>query len=479
MPLILGTNSIKDTGDDVANSLRFNDGSSDHLTRTPASAGNRKTFTFSAWCKFSNTSTSLTLFHAEIWSTTPWGLIQRQSDNTIRVRFYDGTNDYGIITNRLFRDVSAWYHIVVAVDTTQGTASNRIKLYVNGVQETSFSTENYPSQNYDTAFNQSSVEHQIGEEAGLGRYFDGYMAETVLIDGSQLDATSFGEFDSDSPTIWKPIDVSGLTFGTNGFYLDFENSGSLGADVSGNGNNFTVNNLTSIDQSTDTCTNNFATGNPLIKNKTYNDGSLAEGNTYFAPNGRAITCSTIGVTQGKWYAEFKAQDAGALSIGVGDLQLGIQANGQTNPIYYDNNPSYAIGYYNSNGNIQYNTASTSYGNSYADNDIIGVALDMDNYALYFSKNGVFQNSGDPTSGSSKTGDATSTASYNPLNSGEPMFFFVEDFSAAGVGECFLNFGNPAFTISSGNSDANGYGNFEYSVPSGYYALNTKNLSEFG
>jgi hypothetical protein len=312
-----------------------------------------------------------------------------------------------------------------------------------------------------------------------GNFMNGYLAEFVYIDGTALDETSFGEFDSDSPTIWKPIDVSGLTFGTNGFYLDFENSGSLGADVSGNGNNFTVNNLTSIDQSTDTCTNNFATGNPLIRNKTYNDGSLAEGNTYFAPNGRAITCSTIGVTQGKWYAEFKAQDAGALSIGVGDLQLGIQANGQTNPIYYDNNPSYAIGYYNSNGNIQYNTASTSYGNSYADNDIIGVALDMDNYALYFSKNGVFQNSGDPTSGSSKTGDATSTASYNPLNSGEPMFFFVEDFSAAGVGECFLNFGNPAFSISSGNSDGNGYGNFEYSVPSGYYSLNSKNLAEFG
>ena len=478
MPLILGTNSIKDTGYDVANSLRFNDGSSDYLSQTFSTPTNNKKYTFSSWIKRgSNLGSRTTIFGAGSDGSNE-NYIGFNSDNTFY--YYNNVSaQYRYVSSGVYRDVSAWYHCVVAVDTTLADADDRVILYINGERVAIGTQESIP-QNFDTRIN-SAVNHGVGYAGNTSfpYYWDGYQAETVFIDGQQLDPTSFGEFDEDSPTIWKPIDVSGLTFGTNGFYLDFENSGSLGADVSGNGNNFTVNNLTSIDQSTDTCTNNFATGNPLIKNKTYNDGSLAEGNTYFAPNGRAITCSTIGVTQGKWYAEFKAQDAGALSIGVGDLQLGIQANGQTNPIYYDNNPSYAIGYYNSNGNIQYNTASTSYGNSYADNDIIGVALDMDNYALYFSKNGVFQNSGDPTSGSSKTGDATSTASYNPLNSGEPMFFFVEDFSAAGVGECFLNFGNPAFSISSGNSDGNGYGNFEYSVPSGYYSLNSKNLAEFG
>jgi hypothetical protein len=241
-----------------------------------------------------------------------------------------------------------------------------------------------------------------------------------------------------------------------------------------------VNNLTSIDQTTDTCTNNFATINPLVRNKSYNDGSLAQGNTYFAPNGRAISCSTFGVTKGKWYAEFKAQDAGALYIGCGQLR-GIDAlsdGGMTNPIWYDNNPGYAVGY-GSGGALEDGTASTSYGSGYSDNDIVGVALDMDNYEMYISVNGTFQNSGDPTSGASKTGGVTGATSYNPFDDGFPIFFFVSDFSAAGVGEVFHNYGNPAFSISSGNSDGNGYGNFEYSVPSGYYALNTKNLAEYG
>jgi hypothetical protein len=238
-----------------------------------------------------------------------------------------------------------------------------------------------------------------------------------------------------------------------------------------------VNNLTSVDQSTDTCSNNFATLNPLVRNKSYNDGSLAEGNLKFAPGGRAIACSTIGVTKGKWYAEFKATDAGALYIGCGQLK-GIDALSLTNPIWYDNNPGYAVGY-GAGGSLEDGTPSTSYGSGYSDNDIVGVALDMDNYEMYISVNGTFQNSGDPTSGSSKTGGVTGAISYNPFDDGDPIFFFVSDFSAAGVGECLLNFGNAPFSISSGNADANGHGNFEYAVPSGYFALCTKNLAEYG
>jgi hypothetical protein len=462
----------------IDNSLRFNSGSSDYLNRTPGSTSDTKTWTWSGWLKFARTGVNAWLFGA--YSSASLNTkIYIDIDNNINVHTENSTV-YRVQTDAVLRDFSAWYNVVVAFDTTQGTEANRIKIYINGTQQSlTEEASGYPTQNWDGIVNNSSYAHNVGYEPEGSVYFDGYMAEVVFIDGQALDQTSFGEFDT-TTGIWKPKKIGSFTSaGTNSFYLDFKDSSNVGKDASGLSNNFTVNNLTSIDQSTDTCVVNYATGNPLIRNKTYNDGSLAEGNTYFAPNGRAITCSTIGVTKGKWYAEFKAQDAGALSIGVGDLQLGIQAIGQTNPIYYDNNPSYAIGYYNSNGNIQYNTASTSYGNSYADNDIIGVALDMDNYALYFSKNGVFQNSGDPTSGSSKTGDATSTASYNPLNSGEPMFFFVEDFSAAGAGECFLNFGSPSFSISSGNSDANGFGNFEYSVPSGYYALNTSNLNTYG
>jgi hypothetical protein len=273
--LIPGTNSIKDTGYDVANSLRFDDGSDDYLSRSISSTGNRRTWTWSGWVKRSNT-------------TQQYQNMMSMGSNNIRINFsnqniwvydYNGSGfDFYLVTNALFRDVSAWMHIVVAVDTTQGTASNRVKLYINGVQETSFSTETYPSQNHDTEANTSGQNNVIGTAGdSLGNNgFHGYMAEIVLIDGQALDPTSFGEFDEDSPNIWKPKNVSGLTFGTNGFYLDFEDSSALGNDAAGS-NNFTVNNLTAIDQSTDTCTNNFATANPLANihgAATFSEGNL-------------------------------------------------------------------------------------------------------------------------------------------------------------------------------------------------------------
>ena len=478
MPLILGTNSIKDTGYDVANSLRFNDGSSDYLNRTPSSSGNRKTFTFSVWLKRSLSGNS-TIFTAG-YNQNNVSTLKFDANDKISLFEYDGNTDYAILTNRVFRDFSSWYNIILRVDTTQSTANNRVRLYVNGVQETDVTTNTQPSQNYDGLYN-SNIAHYIGRYGwNTNEYFGGYMSEIVFIDGSSLDPTSFGEFDEDSPTIWKPIDVSGLTFGTNGFYLDFENSGSLGADVSGNSNNFTVNNLTSVDQCIDTCTNNYALINGLVKNKSYNDGSLAEGNTYFAPDGRAISVSSIGVTKGKWYAEFKTQDAGALYVGCG-LMRGLDAlsdGGMSNPIFYDNNPSYAIGY-GADGSLQYNTTSASYGSGFSDNNIVGISLDMDNKEMYISVNGTLQNSGDPTSGSSKTGGVTGSTSYNPFDDGDEIFFFVSDFSAGGVGKCFHNYGNPAYSVVGGNTDANGHGNFTYAVPSGYFALCTKNLSEFG
>jgi hypothetical protein len=207
MPLILGANSVTG-GYEVDNSLRFNDDSSDYLSRTPASASNRKTFTISVWFKKSLLTNQMRIFDASTGATTQAGLICGSGDD---IQFYAGNNDINIVTNRLFRDVSAWYHVVVAVDTTQATSTNRVKIYVNGTQETSLSTATYPSQNYDTLFN-STVEHRWSKRWDAAQYFDGYMAECVLIDGTALDPTSFGEFDADSG-IWKPIDVSGLTFG--------------------------------------------------------------------------------------------------------------------------------------------------------------------------------------------------------------------------------------------------------------------------
>ena len=471
--IILGTNSIKDTGFNVANSLRFNSGSSDSLTRTPSSASNRKTFTYSSWVKRSIlTSGDQAIFNAHTDAQnqvdiyfTPTDIMQC----TIRISNY-GAN---LVTNRKFRDVSAWYHIVLAVDTTQGTAANRMKLYVNGVQETSFSEAGYPNQDTDTAAN-NDVEHRIGD-SNLETFFNGYIAEAVLIDGQQLDATSFGEFDEDSG-IWKPIDVSGLTFGTNGFYLDFENSGALGADVSGNTNNFTVNNLTAIDQSTDTCTNNFATLNSLTKN---NDTALSNGNltatgTSSGING-TVGSGTIGIpSSGKWYYEIKVTNVVSSSyprsglISVDDTQFGRLLNAEPGTPGYTTNQ---IGFF-ANGQKYYNNSASSFGSSLSNNNIVQWYVDMDNGAVYVGINDTVQNSGNPSSGASKTG-AIWTFTAGTYTALMPA---TSDYN--GTVQNF-NFGSPSFAISSGNTDGNGYGNFEYAVPSGYYSLNTKNLSEFG
>ena len=485
MPLIIPSNSITG-GYEVANSLRFDRASSDYLSKTYGSAGNRKTMTFSFWIKRSNLSTN----------QYPMSIFDSGSGNQADMRFAattdvfrmystdtSGTPVLHLITDRVFRDVSAWYHIFWKIDTTQATASDRVKLYVNGVQETSFSTETYPAQNTDLRWNGTSGSTggvtNIGAING-GNSIDGYMAEVCFIDGTALDPTSFGEFDEDTG-IWKPIDVSGLTFGTNGFYLDFEDSSALGDDVSGNGNDFTVNNLTSVDQSTDTPTNNFSTMNGLY----FGGGvTMSEGNLSVAMNASAQfgAFSTIGVSTGKWYMEMKytVQVAGAdrMIVGVSgnpaNLREGAPIGSNAGFVGADTE---SFAYYSDGGDSYTNESATSYGDSWTVNDIIGIALDLDNNKLYFSKNGTFQNSGVPTSGSTGTG-AISITAPSSLTTGN-YFFAVSDTSGVYGGTIVNNFGSPPFTISSGNSDGNGYGNFEYSVPSGYYALNTKNLAEYG
>ena len=450
MPLIIPSNSI--SGEfEVANSLRFDDGSSDSLTKSFGSAGNRSVWTWSAWLKFSTFYNFHPIFTAGDWSggSTATGFILYLG------QFYTYWNSPagGTSTTAKFRDTSAWYHVVLQANTST------LKLYVNSVEQSSKSISG------SGEINNSSSEHGLGKYSNTtSAFFDGYMAEVCFIDGQALDPTSFGEFDEDTG-IWKPIDVSGLTFGTNGFYLDFENSGSLGADVSGNGNNFTVNNLTAIDQSTDTCTNNFATLNALFpqSNQTLSEGNLKATNSTGTYNFRP---ATIGVSSGKWYAEYKITTNTNHMHGVVDLAFAV-AQGQ-NGYTHCGAGTGGVGYY-ADGQKYVEDSNSAYGNSYGDGDIIGIALDMDNNAVYFSKNGTFQNSGDPTSGASKTGAISlpTTGTYT----------FAETVISSCIVEC--NFGSPAFSISSGNSDGNGYGNFEYSVPSGYYALNTKNLAEYG
>jgi len=441
---------------EVANSLRFDDGSNDYLNKTFSTPTNNKIWTWSGWVKkCSNGITSQTLFGSGPDGNNQ-GEVKFLNDN---LQVFDSTNsanNFTVKSNAIFRDVSAWYHVVASVDTTQSTSSDRVKIYINGSQITSLATSSYPSINLNTRIN-ANINHTIGRRSWIAQYYDGYMAEVCFIDGQQLDPTSFGEFDENSG-IWKPIDVSGLTFGNNGFYLDFENSGSLGADVSGNGNNFTVNNLTSIDQTTDTCTNNFATYNPLDKASSI---TLSEGNVKAVcgtDNRRAVN-STMAVSQGKWYAEFEFDAGTGANIGV--ISTSYHANiADTTRIYnYSGTGGAAI--YNLGGTKRIDGVSTSYGDSYTTGDIIGVALNLDDDEITFYKNGTSQ-------GTITT--KTFTGDY---------YFTVGHGSGSNSSTILANFGNPSFSISSGNSDANGYGNFEYSVPSGYYALNTKNLAEYG
>ena len=201
--LIPGTNSIKDTTYDVANSLRFEGGSTDYLQRT-LSAGNRRTFTNSAWVKRSKLGAQQLIINTQDDGSNQAGL-QFLSGDTLN--FYSAISGtyYQLVTNRVFRDTASWLHIVAHYDTTNSTSGDRIKLYINGVRETSFSTETQPSQDYDTFWNQNTKKLSIGTYGdGAGLNYSGYMTEVVMVDGQALDPTSFGEFDSDTPNVWKP-----------------------------------------------------------------------------------------------------------------------------------------------------------------------------------------------------------------------------------------------------------------------------------
>jgi len=462
---------------EVANSLRFNKGSSDYLNRTFGTSTSTKKCTYSCWVKRSklNDSGGQYLFTFNNTGSAIYFNGSGTGAGTNDELVINSDSNFAFYTDDLYRDVSAWYHIVVAVDTTQGTASNRVKIYVNNVQVTNFGTETYPSQNADfnNLFSSSGV-HEIGRGAATGgtEYFGGYMAEVVFIDGQQLDPTSFGEFDSDTG-IWKPIDVSDLTFGNNGFYLDFENSGSLGADVSGNGNNFTVSNLTSVDQSTDTCTNNFCTLNPLASggNPTFSEGNLKLYRASGDGTSQKTTFSTIAASSGKWYAEVKIDSVGSNGLIIGFVN--VDKSNLPNTSLGTGEDDFSAGIYSNGGPIFYSSGTTfATVGSYSADDILQLAMDIDNGYLYWGKNGTYLNSGDPTSGSSGTGGLA----LSNLTSGGTYTFAIAIRNNATIQ---MNYGSPPFSISSGNSDANGYGNFEYAVPSGYYSLCTKNLAEYG
>ena len=441
---------------------------STYLSRTPASAGNRKTFTFSGWFKRSALGASNRIF--DVGTGLGDGdrfLIQFYSTGDTLAVMGGATN--WRITSQVFRDVSAWYHIVVAVDTTQATASDRIKVYVNGSQITSFGTSNDPSLNFDLGTNSTSL-HTIGSSTAPGVYYDGFMAHVHLTDGTAYDASAFGQTDATSG-IWKPKISPSVTYGTNGFFLKFGNAGSLGTDSSGNANNFTLSG--SGTQTLDTPSNVFATFNSLSKGI---DGTLSKGNLSIDYGGaltRTGQPATLGVSQGKWYWEVKASassSADNYTIGIVGTQYNNSATASYSIGYYPGYTGQGYGYLSFDGSVLKSDSAVVTLNSYTTGDIIGIALDLDNNDLYFYKNGTIQNGGTAIDISSVTPD------YGV------WFPAVGDGASTNTCTFDANFGNGYFgttAVATPESDSAGIGKFEYSVPSGYYALCTKNIATYG
>lgn len=473
---VAGANSAVAAGYDIDNSLKLESDNTEYLTYTPSSTTNVKTWTFSCWAKRTelyNGSNSQHLF-GHFTDGSNHTAFRFDDADVLELRNVVTGTTYELKTDQVFRDTSAWYHIVIAFDTTQSTAADRTKVYVNGNQVTLSGT--YTALNQITYINTSGDAMGVGTLAGFGNHFNGYMAEIHHIDGQQLAASDFGETDSDTG-IWKPKEYTG-TYGSNGFYLDFEDSGSLGADDSGNGNNFTLNNITSADQATDTPTNNFAIYNQLIPKDEFEIYLGATRSKKTTTNRWRTMASTLAVANGKWYAEFQnslySTTGTARFVGVAPASIFTETSAATGGYLGGSSTETtdSIGYHSDNGQRYINGSGAAYGDSWTTDEIIGVALDMDNGYVYFSKNGTWQNSGDPTSGSSGTGGIA-------LQLSDEAHYIAGSIYNSNA-QLEVNYGGFTFiSVASGNSDANGYGNFEYAPPSGYYALCSKNLAEYG
>ena len=435
----------------INQSLRFNDDDSAYLSRTPASASNRKTWTWSAWVKRGNIGSNQYLFQARIDDSSTEGnkvTFYFLSDNTIRVL---NQTTVWKQTSAVFRDTSAWMHIVLTVDTTNATTNNRVRIYING-EEASYSTNAGPSLNADLAVN-STNPHYIGQEHGGYSYFDGYLAEVNFVDGTALTPASFGET---KDGVWVAKDSSGLTFGNNGFYLPFDDSSAIGDDESSNTNDFTANNFSAHDVVPDSPTNNFATMSPLLTDT--NNTTFSEGNLKTVNSAASTSGSSIAVNSGKWFVEMvcTAKTASNAMIGIctvdgfdGQKQLDESDNGGSGHGYVMNATKLPGG--------------ASYGATWAIDDIIGVALDLDSgqNTVTFYKNGSSQGAIDI--------DNALYVFCNSNGQGSSTVTYVSNFGQDGTFAGEITAG--------GNSDGNGVGDFKYSVPSGYLALCSQNLPE--
>ena len=439
---------------------------STRLTRS-ITGSNAKKATLSFWIKRGALGGSAYVVFTNRIDASNDTLVRFTSDLIDFKDYQSGSNVGRLETTQVFRDTSAWYHIVISIDTTLGTADDRQKMYVNGEQITSFASRTNYAQDTVLNINKTGT-MEIGANNGAD-YFDGLMSYMAVVDGTAYDASYFGETNA-ATGIWKIKTSPSVTYGTNGFFLKMDTT-SPGSDTSGNDNTFTASGTPTLAQ--DNPDNNFCTMNILDdfwQSNTFSNGNntVATGNGAYARNS-----STIGMATGKWYSEYKVGSitgSGGIYIGItGDLATGTGGNTGNSPF------SYA---YASDGTRHFNGASSSFGDSYTTGDIIGVALDATNYKLWWSKNGVWQGSGDPSNGSNPAytvvvPSSTTIGAY---------FWSFSDNNSGEYFTCDCNFGNGFFgvtAVASSNADAAGHGLFEYAVPTGFFTLNTKNLNTYG
>ena len=428
----------------ISRSLRFRSSASAYLNRTPATASNRRTFTISAWIKRGKISDSNLSWLFGAGNSDETNIYFRDSDILEFRQVTSGSEDWKLSTTQVFRDPAAWYHFVFAFDTTQATASNRIKVYVNGVQITAFSTASYPAQNNDTYFN-NNIAQYFGKRASSSVYYDGYMTEINFIDGQALTPSSFGSFNAYGS--WSPVRYGG-SYGTNGFYLPFTNNAStttLGYDFSPNGNNWTTNNISltagsTYDSMTDVPTLTSATAanycvfNPLDISSSV---TLSNGNLRALAAGGGVSLNiraTFGVSYGKWYWETTVDTVNAaMMTGIANASVSQSGSGlnQTGAFSYFGTTG-AVGLYK--GSVNSAAAAT-----YTNGDVIGIAFDADNLTIQFFKNNSSQG----------TLTGLTAGTYFPAVSCVPS-----------TGAWTANFGQQPFT---------------YTPPSGFVALNTYNL----
>ena len=436
----------------IDNSCIYN-GTDDAMSRTPGSAGNRKIWTFSTWIKRTKTSSALAqlIFMAGVANDRTF--IDFTTDDTLEVGTrVSGTFTYWRKTTQVFRDYSAWYHIVVSLNTTDGTAGDRVKVYVNGSQVSNFGTTNNPAEDFEGDIGDTDA-HYIGSYINSSNYVNAYLADTYLIDGSVKTPSDFGETNAEG--VWVPKLYGGGSYGTTGFYLDYADSSDLGDDNSGQGNDWTEANIAAANQSKDTPSNNHCIWNAAYPMQS--TVTLTEGNTLMtnSAGSQDKAIANFFMNSGKWYWEVKCTSFGGHGM-VGMSQNDVGSNEELG----NNNSSGTgihFGYRSYDGKTYKNSTLSTFGDTWGVNDIIGVAWDADNSKVYLAKNNTWQNSGDPTSGATGTGAAYTLSST------------IVDGGGWAPAVC-----NESSTIFQGRFPESSW---EYDPPSGFSSLCTDNMPE--